>query len=579
LEQEWGGPSAVTEAERATFFLNRWREATSRADAAAAAAFRAAIEHHDSEGRHKPELLGRGSLQIDVTPPGATVHLFRYESYETVRADDVIPRLVPVPTRGVGRAHEGAYGDGFVPGDPCLCIVDVKPGSPADALGVRPGDLVVGIECSPCGSGLFVREVREGTLQAAGVTPYARVASLNDRSVEDSFDWLLTPRSGNQDRIVFAPGAREVVTPRETVKVARATELAAGFGPADLHLQCLCHGKPLELVVPAGQGSGLTTEVTAYPLLCSAGNLVSSGTRFEVDPGSYLLFVSALGMEPQRMPVFVERGANTEAAVRLLPEGSTPPGFVWVPPGPTRFAGDPQAFRPATLREAELDGFFLARREVTNREYYEFLNDPEVRRRIAAAPPPIALVPRDSDGKQLAKLQEDGTWKWTAYKVESADAPVLGLSWKDVQQYLAWRNHRAEAAGEPWVYDLPSRDEWERSARGADGRFFPWGNRFDPGLTVNRYRKFDWLLDIDGGFERRDESPFGILDLGGSREEWTRDVASSTKVGDDLQRSYFKCGGHWQTGAEIVFRAASRKEAGETNASSPHGFRLLVRRR
>jgi serine/threonine-protein kinase len=306
---------------------------------------------------------------------------------------------------------------------------------------------------------------------------------------------------------------------------------------------------------------------------------VASGAQLEVDPGSYLLFVCAEGMEPQRLPVFVDRGANAQAAVKLLPVGTTPPGFVWVPPGPTRLKGDPQAFRDMPLQEARIEGFFLARLEVTNREYYEFLNDPEVRQRIAAAPPPIALVPRDSDGKQLAKQAADGTWKWTAYKVESPDTPVLGVSWRDVQQYLGWRNRRAEAAGEPWVYDLPSRDEWERAARGADGRFFPWGNRFDPGLSVNRNRKFDWLLDASGGFEHRDESPFGILDLGGSREEWTREVATSTKVADGVQRSFFKCGGHWQTGAEIAFRTASRKEAGETGASSPQGFRLLVRRR
>ncbi|HZN40672.1 MAG TPA: serine/threonine-protein kinase, partial [Planctomycetota bacterium] len=120
LEQEWGGPSAVTEAERASFFLSRWREATARADGAAAAAFRAAVEYHDTGGKHRSELLGRGNLQIDVEPRTASVHLFRYESYETVRTDDVIPRLVPVPTRGVGRAREGGYAHGFVPGDSCL---------------------------------------------------------------------------------------------------------------------------------------------------------------------------------------------------------------------------------------------------------------------------------------------------------------------------------------------------------------------------------------------------------------------------------------------------------------------------
>ena len=83
-----------------------------------------------------------------------------------------------------------------------------------------------------------------------------------------------------------------------------------------------------------------------------------------------------------------------------------------------------------------MPGFVIARLEVTNAEYYAFRNDPEVRQRLDTSERPPHL-PRDSDGKVMAEKQPDGTWSWTGYREPTADTPVLGLSWQDVQQYLA----------------------------------------------------------------------------------------------------------------------------------------------
>ena len=110
----------------------------------------------------------------------------------------------------------------------------------------------------------------------------------------------------------------------------------------------------------------------------------------------------------------------------------------------------------------------------------------------------------------------------------SARTPVLGISWHDVQAYLTWRNRRAEEAGERWIYDLPTAAEWERAARGPDGRSFPWGDRFDFGLTLGLHsaegRLLRTLPDAPGGSRPDDVSPFGIFDMGGSRREWLRDT-------------------------------------------------------
>jgi len=85
-------------------------------------------------------------------------------------------------------------------------------------------------------------------------------------------------------------------------------------------------------------------------------------------------------------------------------------------------------------------------------------------------------------------------------------------------------NERERSRGGRRVFDLPSCEEIERAARGADGRLFPWGNRFDWSLTCtyrSSYTKTDRTLHFP-----TDCSPFGVRDLAGSLAEITRDEES-----------------------------------------------------
>ncbi|MCI0586745.1 MAG: formylglycine-generating enzyme family protein [Planctomycetes bacterium] len=340
-----------------------------------------------------------------------------------------------------------------------------------------------------------------------------------------------------------------------------------------MRLFCLRGGEPIALEIAAGARSGIACEPTAYPLICSKENRIRGGESIEVDPGSYLLLARSVGREEQRFPFLVPRGGEARPAVSLLSAASSPAGFVFVPPGPFRYGGDPEAFQSGPLEEATLPGFFIGRREVTNREWFEFVNDEETLAKIQAASE-RRILPREA-GRLIARKKPEGRgYEWAGV---GAEAPILGISWVDVQDYLEWRNRRGRVGAEPWTYDLPTQQEWEKAARGADGRAFPWGDRFDFSLAIGAYRRRSFQLEVPGGYEPRDESPFGLLDLGGSRQEWTRDLASPGTGG--APPTYYLRGGAWGQSTERAFRSAGRGYASADNVTGYGGFRLVARPR
>ena len=384
-EAPWGR-TAATDAAFADFYMLLWREAVEAGDEVRAEVYRDVVEQHDTEETHRAELLGRGALTIASDLADAELFLFRYESYETIRADDPIPRLVPVPTTGVGRVREASWIPGFHPGDPCLSIVGVDDGSPAARAGLREGDLVVAVAGRPSGQGLLLRAVEpEGSLAAAGAEPGMRIVELNGEEVESRWDWAVLERGERAvDLVSFDALATPVSLERSLVDWVEPRALAEGVAAATpLSLTCLRDGEPVPLEVRPGEPTGLHTEVTVYPLICSPENRVVAGARVEADAGSYLLVGRAAGFETLRSPVVVPRGEPAHAELRFHPRGSTPPGFVHVPGGPFPSGGDPAARDGAPARVVDVPDTFIARRELTNREWNEFLEDPETRRRMA----------------------------------------------------------------------------------------------------------------------------------------------------------------------------------------------------
>jgi len=95
-----------------------------------------------------------------------------------------------------------------------------------------------------------------------------------------------------------------------------------------------------------------------------------------------------------------------------------------------------------------------------------------------------------------------------------ANHPVVFVSWHDAQAYCAWLSARRGIA-----YRLPGADEWERAARGTDGRAYPWGAAFDTARANAHECGLRGTTPV-GAFADG-ISPCGALDTAGNVWEWT----------------------------------------------------------
>ncbi|WP_405773805.1 formylglycine-generating enzyme family protein [Streptomyces sp. NBC_00859] len=96
-----------------------------------------------------------------------------------------------------------------------------------------------------------------------------------------------------------------------------------------------------------------------------------------------------------------------------------------------------------------------------------------------------------------------------------ANHPLTGVTWDAATAYCQWLGDQLGGLG----VRLPTEDEWERAARGDDGREFPWGARYRTGLANLVDLGIGTTMPV-GSFPDG-ASPFGVLDMAGNADEWT----------------------------------------------------------
>ncbi len=120
-------------------------------------------------------------------------------------------------------------------------------------------------------------------------------------------------------------------------------------------------------------------------------------------------------------------------------------------------------------------------------------------------------------GVRATRLRPPITWRGDAMPLELATHPVVDVSWEEANIFARWVS--AES-GITW--SLPTEAQWEKAARGTDGRQYPWGNTFDP--TRCNVRQAGRTGTTPVGSYPDGASPFGILDMAGNVWEWTNSL-------------------------------------------------------
>ena len=197
---------------------------------------------------------------------------------------------------------------------------------------------------------------------------------------------------------------------------------------------------------------------------------------------------------PEASPA--ERGKERAGAGRL----SFEPEMIPIPAGEFLMGSDKGKDKAATVWEQPqhtlyLPDYTIAKTPVTNAQYAEFVRDAG-----------LVTLPRLWQTSYRYRLESEPP-------PDKLKHPVVNVSWHDVVAYCDWL---ADCTGKP--YRLPSEAEWEKAARGTDGRIYPWGDRWYPGWCNTNERGPGDTTPV--GAYPRGASPYGVLDMAGNVQEW-----------------------------------------------------------
>jgi formylglycine-generating enzyme required for sulfatase activity len=217
-----------------------------------------------------------------------------------------------------------------------------------------------------------------------------------------------------------------------------------------------------------------------------------------------------------------------------------PPDMVYVPGGTYQMGRDDGDEYERPAHEVTVKPFYIDKYEVTCEQYAKFVD-------ATGQPPPA-------------------TWSGGRHAPELARKPVTGVNWVEANAYALWAGKR-----------LPTEEEWEFAARGADGRRYPWGNEWRPD-EVNAGSASRRFVEV--GSYQGNASPFGAYDMVGNAWEWTASTMAAYPGGQLPSqptgiRKVLR-GGSWQsnqTQATTTYRFGWPAQGGDDYSNT--GFRCV----
>jgi len=260
-----------------------------------------------------------------------------------------------------------------------------------------------------------------------------------------------------------------------------------------------------------------------------------------------------------------------------------------------------------------VDAFYIDKYEVTNAQYKKFVDEtghpsPSVptmaevslafRNELGDEASVISATQLENTYQELGRQLEPWAWKNGNYPEGKANHPVVLVSLYDAAAYAKWADKR-----------LPTEAEWEKAARGTDGRIYPWGNNWDSNkcnsaervaqkalpnlreslLWFEEWKRFPPMATalnttVPVGIYKKGKSPFGVCDMAGNAFEWCMDwydenyYAQSPKrnpSGPATGRVRVLRGGSWNYPG-FKLRTTYRNKHAPEIGGSPNGFRCAT---
>ncbi len=290
------------------------------------------------------------------------------------------------------------------------------------------------------------------------------------------------------------------------------------------------------------------------------GTLTAPAVWESLPPGRYVAMVRHAGGGTAPLPILLRAGANRTFVMPDPVFDPPPPGFLVVPAGPFLTGAGP------ALTDVHVDTFWIARTPVLLTEYALWLDELFEEDRDA----PSAHIPwLPTHGALLHRAGDRFVFCPGAPMAERPlkpheDLPVVGVSRASARSYAQWVGERLGRSG-----DLPTELQWEKAARGPDGRLYPWGDRFDPTFCSMANSTQEAAELRPACAFPADMSPYGVRDMAGNTREWTRD----DDPGDP--RAAIARGGGWSS-SESECRVTSRWVLDPSTQSASIGFRIVI---
>lgn len=197
-----------------------------------------------------------------------------------------------------------------------------------------------------------------------------------------------------------------------------------------------------------------------------------------------------------------------------------------------------------------LAGYWISKYPITNIQYRQFI--------------------------KATRHHEHTHWE-NGYPEDRQHYPVVDVSWSDAVAFCQWASHRTGQ-----TIRLPTEAEWEKAARGTDGRIYPWGNRWQ----IRRCNNKDAGVKDTTPVRRYPlgASPYGVHDMAGNVWEWTSTISDKEfsypyqaddgrENPDSVDKNHVLRGGYWDNSAKYV-RAGFRTNYG-IKGDLARGFRVV----